>query len=266
MTAAWLRLPHDRRSSRRFGVSSVADADERGRPSYPAEALDRVLTDLELTDASRVLDLAAGTGQLSRLLRTRVDTTIAVEPAPAMRTKLAATLHDVIVLDGTAEAIPLRDHEVDAVVVGEAFHWFQTAQATDEIARVLTDGGGIALLWNSPMWTVEDTPWLDDLRRIVAHHKRAAGGYPAGDGTWQREFESTGLFEDLEHVQLSHAQALDPIVFVAQVASWSWIANLDGGHRQVILDDVHALVRGHDEIVIPYRTDLHLARRRGRAE
>jgi ubiquinone/menaquinone biosynthesis C-methylase UbiE len=247
------------------GFASVADAYERGRPSYPAEAIDRVLADLGLTDASRVLDLAAGTGQLSRLLRTRVGTTIAVEPAQAMRTKLAATLRDVIVLDGTAEAIPLRDHEVHAVVVGEAFHWFRTAQATGEIARVLTDRGGIALLWNSPTWTVEDTPWLDDFRRIVAQHKRAAGGYPAGDGTWQREFERAGRFEELEHVQVSHAQTLDPIDFVAQVASWSWIANLDAGHRQVILDDVHAVVRGHDEIVIPYRTDLHLARRRGHA-
>ncbi len=109
-----------------------------------------------------------------------------------------------------AEAIPLRDGEVDAVVVGEAFHWFETARATAEIARVLTPGGGIALL----------------------------------------------------HVELEHEQRLDPRGFVGQVASWSWIANLDGAQRHAVLEDVHALVPDHQEIVIPYRTDLYLARRR----
>jgi len=248
------------------GFASVAEAYERGRPSYPVEAIERVLADLALTDASRVLDLAAGTGQLSRLLHTRVGAVVAVEPVQAMRTKLAATMPDVTVLDGTAEAIPLGDRDVHAVVVGEAFHWFQTAAATKEIARVLTDGGGIALLWNSPTWTLDDTPWLAAFRRIVAHHRQAAGSYPAGDGTWRIAFERTRLFQALEHVQVAHAQVLDPVGFVAQVASWSWIANLGSDQRQVILDDVHALVEGHDEIVIPYRTDLHLARRRGHAE
>ena len=115
-----------------------------------------------------------------------------------MRAKLAATLPDVAVLDGTAEAIPLRDHDVHAVVVGEAFHWFEPAAATKEIARVLTDGGGIALLWNSPTWTLDDTPWLADFRRIVARYRQAAGGYPAGDGTWRVAFERTRRFEALE--------------------------------------------------------------------
>ena len=248
------------------GLASVAEAYERGRPSYPAAAIERVLTDLELTDASRVLDLAAGTGQIARLMRTHVGAVIAVEPVQAMRANLAATLPDVAVLDGTAEAIPLRDHDVHAVVVGEAFHWFQPAAATREIARVLTDRGGIALLWNSPTWTLADTPWLADFRRIVAHHMQAAGGYPAGDGTWRIAFDRTRRFGALEHVQLVHSQVLDPIGFVAQVASWSWIANLGSDQRQVILDDVHALLEGHDEIVIPYRTDMHLARRRGDAE
>ncbi len=248
------------------GFASSADAYERGRPSYPAEAIDRIASDLGLTDVSTVLDLAAGTGQLSRLLHRRVGRTIAVEPAQAMRRRIAADLPDVAALTGTAEAIPVRDQAVDAVVVGEAFHWFRTGTATAEIARVLTPAGGVALLWNTPTWTVQATPWLDEFRQIVAHHKHAAGAYPASDGTWQLDFQVTGLFENLEHVQFDHSQTLGPTDFLAQVASWSWIANLNRRQRQAVLEDVDGLVRGCGEIVIPYRTDLHLARRRHRTE
>ena len=246
------------------GFAGVAEAYERGRPSYPASAIDRIADHLGLTSAGTVLDLAAGTGQLSILLHRRVGRIIAVEPVPAMRERIPARLPEARVLDGTAEAIPLDDREVDAVVVGEAFHWFQTQAATEEIARVLRPGGGIALLWNTPTWTVETTPWLEDFRAVVARHKRAAGEYPAGAGAWQPGLERTGLFDDLTHVALTHAQTLDPEGFLAQVKSWSWVANLDDALRQAVLEQVREIVGAHAEIVIPYRTDLHLARVRER--
>ncbi len=244
------------------GFSSVAHAYERGRPSYSDAAIARLVDGLDLTADSSVLDLAAGTGQLSRLLRGRVGCVVAVEPMSAMRSRMRASLPDVTVLDGTAEDIPLADREVDAVVVGEAFHWFETTTATQEIARVLKRSGGIALLWNTPTWTVESHPWLDALRRRLAPHKRAAGAYPAGEGSWQTAFARTGLFEPLQHVEALHEQTLGRNDFLAQIASWSWMANLGFDQRQAALDDIDVLVRGHESIAIPYRTDLHLARRR----
>lgn len=215
------------------GFASAADAYERGRPGYPAEAIDRIVADLGLNGGR------AGPGDAREDRR-----------SPPC----------VTVLDGTAEAIPLRGDEVDAVVVGEAFHWFQTATA--EIARVLTPGGGVALIWNTPTWSVQSTPWLEDIRQIVAHHREAAGDYPSGRGTWQDGFERTGLFEPLVRIQVIYAQTLDPSGFLALVASWSWIANLDSQQRQAVLDDVEEPVRGRVKIVIPYRTDLYLGRRR----
>lgn len=152
------------------GFEGAADAYAQGRPSYPREAIDRIASIFGLTDESTVLDLAAGTGQLSALLRMQVGRTIAVEPAPAMRARITADLPGVHVMDGTAEAIPLPDGGVDAVVVGEAFHWFAPSCAIPEIARVLRPDGGLAMLWNSPTWTMETTPWLRDLQRTVAHH------------------------------------------------------------------------------------------------
>ena len=122
--------------------------------------------------------------------------------------------------------------------------------------------GGLALLWNTPTWTAETAPWLEDFRQVVAHQKQAAGAYPVGDGRWRDEFTRTGLFTDLEHVEFAHTQRLDPSDFLAQVASWSWIANLGDTYREAALDDVAALIEGQPEIAIPYRTDLYLARPR----
>lgn len=243
------------------GFAATADAYAQGRPSYPRESIDRIASAFGLNGESTVLDLAAGTGQLSALLRTRVGRTIAVEPTPAMRARITADLPDVDVLDGVAEAIPLRDGEVDAVVVGEAFHWFDTSVALTEIARVVRSGGGLAMLWNTSTWTIETTEWLRDLQRIVAHHKVEAGEYPSGQGRWRDEFEHSHEFKDLERTEFSHTQLLGPRDFLAQVASWSWIANLEETGRQAVLDEVASLIEAQREIAIPYRTDLYLTRR-----
>jgi SAM-dependent methyltransferase len=243
------------------GFAAAADGYQRGRPSHPAQAIAVVVDALGLSGTSTVLDLAAGTGQLARLIHARVGNVIAVEPAAAMRDKLAAEMPDVVALDGTAEAIPLADQAVDAVLVGEAFHWFRTTEAAREIARVLTADGGLALLWNVPTWTIEQTPWLSAFRELVAGHKRAAGSYPAGDGSWRTRLDQTSLFGPITHLQATHVQHLSPADFVAQVASWSWIANLPIADRRAVLTSVQELMCEHREISIPYRTDLYWTRR-----
>jgi len=106
----------------RFG--GAADCYERGRPSYPAGAVASLIEQLGVARDGVVLDLAAGTGKLTRLLSAHVDTVIAVEPVEEMRRELASKLPTVRLLDGTAEQIPLPDGCVDAVFIAEAFHWF----------------------------------------------------------------------------------------------------------------------------------------------
>lgn len=242
------------------GFANAAHAYAQGRPSYPAEAIDHIVANFQLNAESSVLDLAAGTGQLAKLFRARVSRVIAVEPVEAMRVRIAVDLPDVTILDGTAEAIPLADGTVDAVVIGEAFHWFDTAAATAEISRILCPEGGVALIWNTPTWTDETTHWLKDFRKIVAHHKQAAGDYPAGEGRWREELMRTGLFVELQHAEFAHAQTLESPHFLALVASWSWIANLNERARQAALDDVASLIERERRVEIPYRTDLYLAR------
>ena len=104
-----------------------ADSYDRARPGYDDEPLDWAFREMGLDDGSVVLDLAAGTGKLSQALAPRAGRLIAVEPLPEMRRLLAARAPEATLLDGTAEQIPMDDGSVDAVFVGEAFHWFDGA-------------------------------------------------------------------------------------------------------------------------------------------
>src|SRR5439155_552336 len=74
---------------------------------------------------------------------------IAVEPGEAMLAQLRGVLPEVEAIQGAAESIPLADASVDAITVGQAFHWFRPAEAVPELRRVLRDGGSVALIWNN---------------------------------------------------------------------------------------------------------------------
>src|SRR5918997_6270384 len=138
------RRVHDRASS----FDGAAERYERGRPGWPEAAIDAVRDRLRLTRDSSVLDLAAGTGKLTRQLVPHFAEVIAVEPLDGMRAVLERAAPGARALAGTAEAIPLGDESVDAVFVAEAIHWFDPPRAVDEIARVLRPGAGVAVLYN----------------------------------------------------------------------------------------------------------------------
>jgi SAM-dependent methyltransferase len=131
-----------------FGRVAVAYA--RTRPPYSNDAIKRAARELGLTSGSTVLDLAAGTGNLTRALRKHFKRVIAVEPDDAMRAQFEGEM-----LTGTAEAIPLVDDAVDAIFVGEAFHWFDAERALAEVRRV---GRGLAVMHRS--WGETEQPGL----------------------------------------------------------------------------------------------------------
>lgn len=160
---------------RTFG--RVADAYARTRPRYQPAAVDRAGAELGLGPGATVLDLAAGTGNLTRALRERFARVLAVEPDEGMR-----ALSDGEVLAGTAEEIPLADGSVDAVFVGEAYHWFDHARALPEIARVVRPGGGLAVLsrsWGEPEQPgLLPRPFATDLDEVWARFHAGRGAFP----------------------------------------------------------------------------------------
>jgi ubiquinone/menaquinone biosynthesis C-methylase UbiE len=130
------------------GFARAAEAYERGRATFPAAAVEAILAEVGAAPERTLLELGAGTGKLTRALTGSGARVIALEPVAEMRARLADTAPDAEPLDAVAEAIPLDDAGVDAVIVAQAYHWFDPEAATSEVARVLRPGGAVALVWN----------------------------------------------------------------------------------------------------------------------
>ena len=161
---------HARRASS-FGATAAEYAEHR--PDYPAAGIRWALEPVGEPAGLRVLDLAAGTGKLTAgLLALGVDVVAAVEPDDEMRAELTRQLPGVRALPGTAEEIPLPDGAVDAVLVGQAMHWFDLDRAFPEIARVLRPGGVLAGLWNADDRSVA---WVDGLVQVSRNEIKSAG-------------------------------------------------------------------------------------------
>ena len=231
-----------------LGFARSAEAYEVGRPGYPAAALEP----LRLSSAMVVLDLAAGTGKLTRSLAAGGATVIAVEPVEEMR---AALPESVRALDGTAEAIPLDDASVDLVTVAQAFHWFDGPAALTEIHRVLRPGGRLALLWNR---RGENDPVNDAIDALIEPYRM---GTPSLKGdAWRTAFERTTLFGPLEEHVFASEQVLDANGLAARICSISFIARLPEPERAGVPARARELT-ADGPVTIPYRTEVHLCDR-----
>jgi SAM-dependent methyltransferase len=241
-----------------FGTAELAEQYERARPGYPPEALARITDELWLGPGRRVLDLAAGTGKLTRQLVATGAEVVAVEPLASMREACAAAVPAVEVLEGTAESIPLPDSSVDAVTVAQAFHWFDPVAAFAEIARVLRTGGGLALVWNEQD---ESIPWVAELGRAM-HRSAQCPHDETTDWADVVANDGAGRFTPLRTQLLHFEQEMDVDLLCERVASSSYIAVMPEGERDALLRHVRAVVEGFPPVFgLPYVCELHWCHR-----
>ena len=184
-----------------------------------------------------MLDLAAGTGKLTRLLIATGAEVVAVEPVPGIRDQLRATVPGVEVLDGTAEAIPLADASVDTVTVAQAFHWFRLDEAFAEIARVLRPGGTLAILFNQ---RDARTPWVAAWNDAIGWDSRRIAVSQATD--WAAALSSAG-YVNAGHAHVDWSETSTPDLLAARVRSVSYIAEERAEVQQGYVDRVLALVQ-----------------------
>ena len=228
---------------RSLSFGSEAAAYERGRPSYPPEAIDWLLPD----GARDVLDLGAGTGKLTTRLVERGLDVVAVDPIAEMLELLRGALPATPALLGTAEQIPLRDNSVDAVLVAQAWHWFDPKRAIAEVARVLRPGGRLGLVWNT---RDERMGWVKDLGRIIGHESD-----PFSDRVTLPE-----PFTDVERHHVEWTSYLTPQALIDLVASRSYCITSPADVRTRTLEEVRELLVTHPALAnssglaLPYIT------------
>ncbi|QBX55100.1 SAM-dependent methyltransferase [Nocardioides seonyuensis] len=241
--------PTQAQAEEALSFGSVADAYDRGRPGYPAEAVSWLVDGEALT----VLELGAGTGKLTAELVEQGHAVYATEPDERMHELLVERVPGCSAKVAGAEEIPANDRSVDVVVAAQAFHWFDHERALAEMARVLKPGGHVALAWN-----VFDRriPWVRRLADLIGEHGDSSASHSV--------LEESDLFDEVERKDFAHWQDVDRESLVDIVASRSYVAVLPGHEREAVLDAVRALYdeygRGHDGMQLPYRTECFRAK------
>lgn len=205
-----------------------------------------------------VLDLAAGTGKLTRALAALGHRVTAVESLPEMIEHLHAAVPAVTTIEGTAEAIPVSAGSFDVVTVAQAFHWFDQLVALAEIGRIMRPGGTLGLIWNT---RDEAEPWVAEL-------SEAATGQGRDGAVWEAEVkevvEASALFGPLERETFLFTQRLDLNMLLDLVLSRSYCAVLPPAERRPVLDRVEEIFAAHEQdgtIELPYVTVCFRSRR-----
>lgn len=229
----------------RLSFGQVAEHYDRIRPTYPAAALAWAIGAAPKT----VLDLGAGTGLLSRVAISLGHEVIAVEPDPGMRARFDAATPGVTALAGSAEEIPLEDGSVDAVIAGQAYHWFDREKAHAEIARVLKTGGVLAPMWNERDTGTEWTRQLDEVITPPQH------GQPEETA---RDFGP--LFTEPEHASFPHVVPMTQEGLCDLVASRSYYIMGSPELQADIMRQVRELAAGlGEQFDMPYATNVDRA-------
>jgi len=241
-----------------LSFGTAADAYDRYRPSYPRPAVGWAVG---RPAPAEVLDLGAGTGILTRVLLGLGYQVTPVEPDPEMRTRLDVATPGVVALAGSAERVPLPDGSVDAIVAGQAYHWFDHPVAHAEGARLLRPAGTYAAVFNH---RDESVPWVAALTAITVD---LLGGRGAGDdGPSVDGFGPD--FAPVERTEFRHHLTLTPDALVGMISTRSHYITAPPGQQRAVEAAIRELTASHPDLAgrerfeLPYRTAVFRARRR----
>jgi SAM-dependent methyltransferase len=241
-------------ASRAKSFGAVAAAYDAARPTFPAEALTWILGPGRL----QILDLGAGTGKLSAVAAALGHDVVAVDPSAEMLA-MCSRLPGVVTMVGAAESIPLAHGSVDAVIVGQAFHWFEHARALPEIARVLRPNGVLGLLWN---YADKVVPWVRRLDRAIMGDDFLTGKDDGFDP--MPILLQSDLFSVVETARFRHWHDLDRAGLRQLAQSHSRVAVMTESRREAVLEQINAIyestARPPEPLRMPYFTSCYRTR------
>jgi ubiquinone/menaquinone biosynthesis C-methylase UbiE len=233
-------------------LGGVAELYERSRPGYPEAAVDRLTARLGLAPRRSVVDLAAGTGKLTRLLIPSGARVVAVEPLAEMRAVLARAAPGAEVVAGTAESMPIADASVDAVTVGQAFHWFDARASLAEIARVVRPGGAAALVWNVRDLADETQARFQEL--LLPYRGETPNEH---ERPWLADVAASASFGPTEEWSVPWVAELTRSELAGRFGSVSFVAQLPDDERRALLARIDAVAAQCGEpLEFRYRTDV----------
>lgn len=240
-----------------FGAA--ADDYQATRPDYPFEAVAWMLERMP-HESRRVADVGAGTGKLTRVLTESPDAeVIAIDPDPMMLAKLTESVPGVPTFIGTAEQLPIPDASLDAVVLGQAWHWVDPVAASAEIGRVVAPGGALGLIWNI---RDEREEWVRRLTAII--HSSSAENMV--NGPTSRGPQITAPFGLVEVERWEWKRAMTRAQLHRMADSRSYLITASDRERRGIHDDMDALfdelgMTREQTIDLPYVTTAFRALR-----
>ena len=131
-----------------------------------------MVADLKLRAGSLVLDVAAGTGSISRLLESEGHRVVAVDLSPEMLSHHSGR-HRIRAI---ADHLPFADATFDAVTFGYLLRYVEDpAETMRELTRVLHRGGAIGMVeFGCPRW-VWGVAWRAYTRAVLPIAGRALG-------------------------------------------------------------------------------------------
>lgn len=243
------------------GFSKGAETYSQGRPDYPPDVDVWLSEKIGLGPGASAVDLGAGTGKFTgRLIGTGADV-VAVDPVSEMLERLVQAHPGVEARVGSAQAIPLDDASVDAVVCAQSFHWFATSEALAEIRRVLKPGGRLGLVWNVRDHSV---PWVARFTAMLDVYNADARAPRYHLGQWRQPFPAEG-FGPLESARFAHGghMGAPEDVIVKRGLSVSFIAALPDDVRARVAAEIRGLISetpelaGRDRVSFPYVTEAY---------
>lgn len=222
---------------------------DSARPDYHPQLIERFVDSF---GSGSILEIGAGTGIFTSQLTAHGVDVVAVEPLEAMRAQLAARLPGVEVNPGTAERLPADTASVDAVVVAQAFHWFDHVPALDEIHRVLRPGGHLVTVWNVKDG---DADWYRRYMEIIDRHADDTPRY--ADMRWRRAIDEDQRFELVDEWSIDNSRPTDKDGVIDRALSTSFIAAMPRDKQQSVVNELTSILSSVDmPVSFPYRGEL----------